>query len=111
MGMYRLEVSRVADQDRQAIIDLLMPDADDGRVFNGTVTGIGTISAFYEDREIAYGLAFQCHMTMNCRVEIDYCPTDCPMREKRERADAPLTEGERRRCAPLNGDRDFHLLR
>jgi hypothetical protein len=111
MGMYRIEVSRVADRDRQAIIDLLRPDADDGRVFNGTVTGIGTISAFYEDREIAYALAFQCRMTTNSHVHIDYCPTDCPMREKREQAAAPLTEAERRQCAPLNGNRNFRLLR
>ena len=38
MGMYRLEVSRAADQDRQTIIDLLMPQAGDGRVFNGTAS-------------------------------------------------------------------------
>ena len=111
MGMYRLEVSQVADRDRQAIIDLLMPDADDGRVFNGIVAGIGTISAFYEARAIAYALALQCRLTINCRVHIDYCPTDGPMREKRGHAHAPLTEAERRHCAPLNGKRDFHLLR
>jgi len=111
MGMYRLEVSRAADQDRQTIVDLLMPEADDGCVFNGTVTGIGTISAFYEDRNTAYGLAFQCAMTMNCSIDVDYHPTDRPMREKRERASVALTDEERRHYAPLNGNREFRLLR
>src|SRR2546425_2889233 len=111
MGMYRLEVSRVADQDRQTIIDLLMPQADDGRVFNGTVTGISTISAFYEDRNTAYWLAFQCEMTMNCSVDVDYHPTDRSMREKREQVAAPLTAEERRHYAQLNGNRAFRLLK
>lgn len=111
MGMYRLEVSRIAEQDRQAILDLLTPHADEQYVFTGTVSGIRTLLAFYEERETAYALAFQCEMTMNCQVKVVFHPTDCPMREKRERAAAPLTSEERRRCAPLNGNRDFHLLR
>ena len=87
-----------------------MPQADNGRVFNGTVTGIGTISAFYEDRNTAYGLAFQCAMTMICSIDVDYHPTDRPMREKRGRASVSLTE-ERRHYATLNGNREFRLLR
>jgi hypothetical protein len=86
MGMYRLEISRMADQDRQTIIDLLMPKADDGRIFNGTVTGIGTISACYEDSDTAHALALDCETTVFCKAEVDYHPTDRPMREKREQA-------------------------
>jgi len=101
----------MANQDRQTIIDLLMPRADDGRVFNGTVTGIGTISAFYEDSDTAYALALDCETTVFCRAEVDYHPTDQPMREKREQAAAPLTDEERRHYAPLNGNREFRLLK
>lgn len=111
MGMYQLEVSRVAERDRQSIIDLLMPQADDGRIYKGTVSGVGMILAFYEDRETAYALALQCEMTRNCRVKVDYHPTDCPAREKRKRVGAPLTSEERRHSAPLNGNRDFRLLK
>ena len=112
MGMYRLEVSQMADQDRQTIIDLLMPQADDGRVFNGTVTGIGTISAFYENEDTAYALALDCETTVFCRAEVDYHPTDQPMREKRDQpASVPLTDEERRQYAPLNGNREFRLLK
>ncbi len=88
-----------------------MPQADNGRVFNGTVTGIGTISAFYADRNTAYGLALQCAMTMKCSVDVDDHPTDRPMREKREQVAAPLTNEEHRHYAPLNGHREFRLLR
>jgi hypothetical protein len=111
MGMYRLEVSRIADRDRQAILDMLMPHADGSRVFNGTVSGVRTLWAFYEDREIVYALAFQCDMTMNCRVHVGYHQTDQPIREQRQQAAASLTDEERRRCAPLNGNRDFRLLK
>ena len=111
MGMYRLEVSHITDRDRQALLDLLRPDADDGRVYTGKVSGVPTMCAFYEDQAIAYALAFQCEMTMNCRVKVAFHPTDRPMRELREYAALPLTDEERRHCAPLNGDRAFRLLR
>ena len=111
MGMYRLEVSHVTDRDRQAILDLLMPDADENQVFAGKVSGIHTMCAFYEDQAIAYALAFQCEMTMNCQVKVAFHPTDRPMREQRQHASLPLTDDEHRHCAPLNGDRAFRLLR
>jgi len=81
----------MADQDRQIIIDLLMPKADDGRVFNGTVTGIGTISAFYEDSDTAHALALDCETTVFCKAEVDYHPTERPMREKRDQPVAALS--------------------
>ena len=111
MGMYQIEVSWMAEQDRQTIIDLLTPHADDGRVYQGIVSGIGTFSAFYEDGDTAYALALQCEMTMNCKVKVAYHATDCPLREKRKQAATPFTSEERRYCAPLNGNRDFRLLR
>ena len=111
MGMYQLDVSRIAAHDRQTIIDLLIPHADDGRVYQGIVAGTVTISACYEDGDTAYALALQCEMTMNCRVVVAYHPTDCPLRQKRKQATTPLTSEERRHCAPLNGKRDFRLLK
>lgn len=111
MGMYRLEVSHVTNRDRQALLDLLMPDADNGRVYTGKVSGVPTVCAFYEIQAIAYALAFQCEMTMNCRVKVAFHPTDCPLQEQRQHVARPLTDEERRQCAPLNGDRAFRLLR
>lgn len=111
MGMYRLEVSHVTARDRQALLDLLIPDADENQVFAGRVSGVPTLCAFYEDQTIAYDLAFQCEMTMNCQVKVAFHPTDRTMREQRQSAAVPLTVDERRHCAPLNGDRVFRLLK